>query len=153
MLVENIHLNFYNAVREIEREVADVAGWLSPRDIRFLAMVAAHPCAQGEILEIGAYRGKSSIVLAKAAQLAGQTKIYSCDPLVCDVPPTHPFYPYVETVAQRNVAGGYPCGGVGEPCDSQNRPYFRPYAPTTRAQLAKMLFQAYVLQAGIGRPR
>jgi predicted O-methyltransferase YrrM len=95
MLIRNIHPKFYQVVEQIEREVADVEGWLSPRDIRFLAMVAAHPCAVGEVLEIGAFRGKSSIVLAKAAELARQTKIYSCDPLNCKAA-THP-----ESVALR----------------------------------------------------
>jgi hypothetical protein len=27
---------------------------------------------------------------------------------------------------QGGIAAGYPCGGPGEPCDSENRPYFRP---------------------------
>jgi hypothetical protein len=34
---------------------------------------------------------------------------------------------------------GYPCGGPNEPCDGQNRPYFRPGNNATRAQLSKML--------------
>ena len=37
------------------------------------------------------------------------------------------------------VIGGYQCGGPGEPCDSENRAYFRPYNTLTRGQLAKIL--------------
>ncbi|HMA37031.1 MAG TPA: S-layer homology domain-containing protein [Chloroflexia bacterium] len=55
-----------------------------------------------------------------------------------DVPPTHPFFAVVETAAAANVVSGYTCGGPGEPCDSANRPYFRPYANVTRGQLAKI---------------
>jgi S-layer homology domain len=48
-------------------------------------------------------------------------------------------YAYVETSASKGIISGYPCGGAGEPCDSQNRPYFRPSNNVTRAQLSKML--------------
>jgi hypothetical protein len=68
-------------------------------------------------------------------------------PTFADVPPDHPFYAFIETVALRRVAGGYDCGGPGEPCDPLGRPYFRWSASATRAQLAKMLFQAYAIAA------
>jgi hypothetical protein len=101
------------------------------------------------------FRPNNSITRGQVAKILtvarGWPPVSPPDPTFADVPPTHPFYPFVETVAARNVAGGYPCGGVGEPCDPQNRPYFRPYAYTTRAQLAKMLFQAYVLGAEAAR--
>ena len=56
-----------------------------------------------------------------------------------DVPPTFPFFPFVETAASHGVISGYACGGATEPCDSQNRPYYRPYANITRGQLAKII--------------
>jgi hypothetical protein len=59
-----------------------------------------------------------------------------------DVPPGSTFYQYVETAAQRGIIGGYPCGGLGEPCDPQRRPYFRPNANATRAQISKMVYLA-----------
>jgi predicted O-methyltransferase YrrM len=107
MIAQNIHPQFLKLVNEIERDVADVKGFLSSRDIHFLALVAAHPCSPGEILEIGAYRGKSSIVLAKASQLAGQQKVISCDPLT-DHPASHPASVAVrkefdENLARKNV--------------------------------------------------
>jgi hypothetical protein len=33
---------------------------------------------------------------------------------------------------------GYPCGGSGEPCNSNNDPYFRPGNHVTRGQIAKI---------------
>ena len=54
-----------------------------------------------------------------------------------DVPPANPFFSYIEQAASRGLMSGYPCGGPGEPCDSDNRPYFRPYVDVTRAQVAK----------------
>jgi hypothetical protein len=69
-------------------------------------------------------------------------------PRFADVPPTHPFYATIETAALYGVVGGYPCGGPGEPCDPQNRPYYRSGQSVTRAQFAKMLFQAFALNRG-----
>jgi hypothetical protein len=55
-----------------------------------------------------------------------------------DVPTSHPFWQYIERAALHQIISGYTCGGVGEPCDSQNRPYFRPSNAITRAQTAKV---------------
>ncbi len=55
-----------------------------------------------------------------------------------DVPAASPYFPVVETAAAAGIVSGYTCGGPGEPCDGQNRPYFRPYAGVTRGQLAKI---------------
>ncbi len=45
----------------------------------------------------------------------------------------------MERIAGRGIAGGYPCGGVGEPCvPPTNRAYFRPNNAATRGQMSKM---------------
>ena len=59
-----------------------------------------------------------------------------------DVAPGHPFFAAVETAAARALVSGYACGAPGEPCDAAQRPYFRPYAPVTRGQLAKIVVAA-----------
>jgi hypothetical protein len=59
-----------------------------------------------------------------------------------DVPPGHTFYEYVERIAMHGIINGYPCGGPGEPCDPQNRNYFRPGNNVTRGQAAKIVAQA-----------
>jgi hypothetical protein len=57
-----------------------------------------------------------------------------------DVPRTHTFFYAVETAVLHNIITGYPCGSSTlEPCDSQNRPYFRPGANVTRGQLSKIV--------------
>jgi hypothetical protein len=60
-----------------------------------------------------------------------------------DVPLTHTFYQYIERLASRQIIGGYPCGGPGEPCDPQNRPYFRPGVGVTRGQGAKIVANTF----------
>jgi N-acetylneuraminic acid mutarotase len=59
-----------------------------------------------------------------------------------DVPPGHPFWRYIEVLALHGTISGYDCGGAGEPCDEQGRPYFRPYVEVTRGQIAKIVVGA-----------
>jgi hypothetical protein len=79
--------------------------------------------------------------LSKLLILARQWPIYAPEtPTFEDVPADFVFYGYIETVAHKGIASGYQCGGPGEPCDPQNRPYFRPFNNGTRGQLSKMLY-------------
>ncbi len=81
---------------DIERAAQDacaagmsVEGWMVLEELRFLFLAAALPTADGEVLEIGSYRGRSTVVLAKGALWAGQDKVVACDPFV-PVAPTDP---------------------------------------------------------------
>jgi hypothetical protein len=56
-----------------------------------------------------------------------------------DVPATNPFYTYIRCLACRGIAGGYPCGGPGEPCPGS---YFRPANNVTRGQVSKIVSEA-----------
>jgi hypothetical protein len=79
--------------------------------------------------------------LTKLLNLARGWALYTpVSPTFADVPATNTFFQYIETTAHRGIASGYPCGGVGEPCDAQHRPYFRPNNNGTRGQLSKMLY-------------
>jgi hypothetical protein len=58
-----------------------------------------------------------------------------------DVPPSHPYYLFIERMTDRGIMGGFPCGTIpSEPCiEPDNRPYFRPNSVINRAQYAKVL--------------
>lgn len=73
--------DFDSHVAETFRLLECVDGWLTDREVQFLALVAACPTARGDILEIGAYRGRSTIVLARASKLAGPSRVITVDPL------------------------------------------------------------------------
>jgi carboxypeptidase T len=60
-----------------------------------------------------------------------------------DVEESNPFYVEIMRLTQRGVMSGYPCGGPGEPCDPQNRPYFRWANPVTRGQASKIVANAF----------
>jgi hypothetical protein len=83
-----------------------------------------------------AYRSHLSKMTVLAA---GWTLNNPSTPTFHDVPVGSTFYQFIETAAAHNVISGYPCGGPGEPCDSQSRRYFRPSNNVTRAQTTKMI--------------
>jgi hypothetical protein len=60
-----------------------------------------------------------------------------------DAPPANPFWTWIEELAGRGIISGYACGGPGEPCDGQNRPYFRWGANATRGQMSKIAAQTF----------
>jgi hypothetical protein len=84
-------------------------------------------------------RGQLSKITALAE---GWTLLEPSEARFADVPVGSTFYRYVETAASRQIIGGYLCGGETEPCDPQDRPYFRPGNPATRGQIAKIVYNA-----------
>ncbi len=68
-------------VDSLTAKVEPIEGFLSPLEVEFLALLAAYPTAEGEILEIGSFKGKSTIVLAKASDLGDSCKVHAVDPM------------------------------------------------------------------------
>ncbi|MEA2575427.1 MAG: hypothetical protein QOH93_2725 [Chloroflexia bacterium] len=89
-----------------------------------------------------ATRGQLAKIVSNAANfneaVSGQT--------YADVPPTgegSQFYQWIMRLSNRGVMGGYVCGGPGETCDAQNRPYFRWNNQVTRGQTAKIVANTF----------
>lgn len=59
-----------------------------------------------------------------------------------DVTSGNVFYPFVNRIYQQDLVTGYACGGPGEQCDPESRPYYRPLANVTRQQMAKFIDNA-----------
>jgi hypothetical protein len=83
-------------------------------------------------------RGQISKVVAGASGASGDAGPQKYE----DVPPSNPFYVWINRLSNEGVMGGYPCGGPGEPCQGGNRPYFRPNANATRGQISKIVSNA-----------
>lgn len=66
---------------ELVEQVREVDGYLTEREVRFLALLGACPVARGDVLEIGSFKGKSTIVLARATELADEAGVVAVDPL------------------------------------------------------------------------
>jgi hypothetical protein len=104
---------------------------------------AGEPCGPNNLPYFrpgaNASRGQMAKILSNAAG-------YNDDVITvtyADVPTTHTFYLFIERITMHGVAGGYPCGGTGEPCDPMNRPYFRAERNITRGQLAQIIQRGF----------
>jgi glucose/arabinose dehydrogenase len=91
----------------------------------------------------GATRGQLTKIVSNAAGFTDE--IPTTQQTFTDVEPGSTFWLYVERLLTNRpgVMGGYPCGGAGEPCDSQSRPYFRPNNPLTRGQTSKIVSNTF----------
>jgi hypothetical protein len=86
-----------------------------------------------------ATRGQLAKIVANAAGLdTTPTGVF-----YTDVQEDHPFYIWIMRLTQLGVMSGYDCGGDAEPCDNQNRPYFRPYNNVTRGQASKIVANTF----------
>ncbi|MCA9170108.1 MAG: class I SAM-dependent methyltransferase [Planctomycetales bacterium] len=85
-----VPLGFNRTLQNIHQHLRGVNGWLSDREMEFLALAAACPTTAGDILEIGSFRGRSTIALAHAARLADpkiaghNTRLHAVDPMLDD---------------------------------------------------------------------
>jgi hypothetical protein len=110
-------------------------------------IIQGYPCGGPFEPCPGAYfRPFNPVTRAQLAKMivlaAGFPPVNPPTPVFADVPVGYWAYSYIATAAAHNVVGGYPCGGPGEPCPGA---YYRPDTYATRAQLCKMLFQAFAL--------
>jgi hypothetical protein len=91
----------------------------------------------------GATRGQLTKIVSNAAGF--DDTIPTTQYTFTDVPPDHTFWLFVERLLlnRPDVMSGYLCGGTGEPCDAQNRYYFRPNNPLTRGQTSKIVTNTF----------
>lgn len=72
---------FDSAQSNTLKTAKDIEGYLTEREMKFLFLLGSCPTAKGEVLEIGSFKGKSTVILAMALQLINSGKIIAVDPL------------------------------------------------------------------------
>ncbi|MDQ3705572.1 MAG: S-layer homology domain-containing protein [Chloroflexota bacterium] len=83
-------------------------------------------------------RGQAARFIAKSAFL--DEVVPPGQQTFSDVRPGQLFWSEIERMAAHGGIGGYPCGTrPDEPCDSQQRPYYRPGEHVTRGQVSKFI--------------
>jgi hypothetical protein len=95
----------------------------------------------------GTFRPGNSITRGQIAKTVSNAAGYGevvppTQQTYADVLPYSTFWLWVERLSGRGIMSGYPCGGPGEPCDPQQRPYFRWAGNATRSQLSKIVSNA-----------
>ena len=96
--------------KEILARVEGVEGWMSDNELEMLALLAGFPTANGMVLEIGSYRGRSTIALALAAEFTGDGSIAAVDPLS----DTGPYAPVGPLSARDQLMKNLEAAGVAD---------------------------------------
>jgi hypothetical protein len=134
-------------------QFVDVPGGSTFYDyVRCLAcrgIIGGYPCGgPGEPCPGPYFRPGNNVTRGQVAKIVSEAAGFS-DPVPSgqqtfeDVPPGSTFALWVERIAGRGVIGGYPCGGLNEPCVAPtDRPYYRPASNVTRGQLSKIVSNA-----------
>ncbi len=118
--------------------------WINRMAIR--GLIGGYPCGgPGEPCiapqNLAYYRPSAYATRGQIAKIVSNGAGFNDPPvgqMFEDVPAAHPFYDWVQRLASRGVMGGYPCGGVNEPCGAGNKPYFRWGNLATRGQVGKI---------------
>ena len=64
----------------VERRVEGIGGWLTPKEGRLLYDLARRCTGRGVIVEIGSWKGKSTIWLASGSRRGAGVMVYAIDP-------------------------------------------------------------------------
>lgn len=72
-------------LEETNKSIEGVEGWLKPKEVAFLYNQARKLENKGVIVEIGSYKGRSTIVLAAGSEAGKSIKIYAIDPHMTDL--------------------------------------------------------------------
>jgi len=117
-----------------------------PSDHTFYPFVRCLAC-QGILggYDDGTFRPDNLITRGQISKIVSNAAGINDDPgaqMFEDVDCSNAFYMWVNRLAGRGYMGGYSCGGEGEPCGPDNKPYFRPFANATRGQIAKIVSNA-----------
>ena len=70
----------YAPASYIKHILSTVDGWLSYHEALYLYSLAAAGSGKGKILEIGSWKGKSTIILARGSKRSNREQVYAVDP-------------------------------------------------------------------------
>lgn len=101
------------------------------------------PCGYNNLPYFRTYNDTTRGQISKVVSIAAGYSEPHTEQVFTDVPTTHQFYQWIARLYARGQIGGYSCGGEGEPCDSENRPYFRPDNNATRGQVTKIVAKGF----------
>jgi hypothetical protein len=111
---------------------------------------SGEPCGAGNLPYFrpasGATRGQLTKIVSNAAGFSDP--VPPTQYTFADVQGGSTFHVFVERLLlnRPGVMSGYPCGAHVEPCDEQNRPYFRPGNPLTRGQTSKIVANTFFVE-------
>jgi hypothetical protein len=127
--------------------------WVWVERIASRAIISGYPCGgPGEgcdPLQRPYFRPNNNVTRGQLAKIVAgganmQDPVPSTQWTFQDVPPGATFWTWIERLTSRQIIGGYPCGGPGEPCVAPlDRPYYRANNAVTRGQAAKIVANSF----------
>lgn len=136
---------YNDAIPDSQQSFADVPSsspfWLFIERVYVHGAISGYPCdgTNGEPTSGTCYRPGNNLTRGQLAKIATSVAGYNETPsgqTFNDVPPSQPFYVYIERAVMHNIISGYPCGDPGESCPGS---YYRPGVNVTRGQAAKIV--------------
>jgi hypothetical protein len=135
---------YADAIPGSQQSFADVPSsspfWVFIERVHDHGAISGYPCGgPGELCPGTYYRPGANLTRGQLAKIATSVAGYNETPsgqTFNDVPPSQPFYAYIERAVLHNIISGYPCGAPSEPCPGA---YFRPGVNVTRGQAAKII--------------
>jgi hypothetical protein len=107
-------------------------------------LVEGEPCIEPDNMPY--FRPSNSATRGQLAKIVANAAGINTTPsgvFYTDVQEDHTFYLWIMRLTDLEVMSGYDCGGEGEPCDEQQRPYFRPFNNVTRGQASKIVANTF----------
>ncbi len=71
---------FLRVLSVAQSAAAKVDGLLTERECYILVLLAVCPTVEGEVLEIGSFKGLSTVLLATALEFTNDPRLHACDP-------------------------------------------------------------------------
>ena len=72
--------NQRSGIEKVKRIIENVEGWLQEKEGEFLYRMAKKVSGEHAIIEIGSWKGKSTICLALGSKAGNKAKVYAIDP-------------------------------------------------------------------------
>ena len=72
--------NQRSKIERVKRIIENVEGWLQEKEGEFLYLMAKKVSGEHAIIEIGSWKGKSTICLALGSKAGNKAKVYAIDP-------------------------------------------------------------------------
>ena len=69
-----------SGINNLIRSVKAIDGWLTDNEVKFLYMASEKFSKKGNIVEIGSWKGRSTVCLALGSKRSGGGKVYAVDP-------------------------------------------------------------------------
>ncbi|MEA2573168.1 MAG: hypothetical protein QOH93_466, partial [Chloroflexia bacterium] len=118
--------------------------WLFIERVHDHGAISGYVCdgTNGEPTSGTCYRPGNNLTRGQLAKIATSVAGYDEEPsgqTFNDVPPSQPFYVYIERAVIHNIISGYACGTPGHPEEPCPGSYFRPGLNVTRGQAAKII--------------